>query len=139
MAKKLKVPVDVTRSFHFYAAHRNAEIGGKCANIHGHRYGLDVTVREPAKGSVTILFEELEERVKPLIEELDHSLLLNKSDPAAGGLIASGACNKIFFVSGETSAENMAYVILGRLEKLGLNVTEVVLRETDSCTVSIKK
>jgi 6-pyruvoyltetrahydropterin/6-carboxytetrahydropterin synthase len=58
------VIVTVTKQFRFYAAHRNEEIGGKCANIHGHRYGLTVTVAGQRSGSVTVLFEQLERWVQ---------------------------------------------------------------------------
>jgi 6-pyruvoyltetrahydropterin/6-carboxytetrahydropterin synthase len=72
----------VAKRFHFYAAHRNEEIGGKCGNIHGHRYGLEVEVDYPQVGSVSMLFERVEEFVAPLVEALDHSLLLHAGDPA---------------------------------------------------------
>lgn len=131
--------MQVTKDFHFYAAHRNEEIGGKCANLHGHRYGLKVTVQQPMAGSVTILFEDLENKIRPLIDQLDHSLLLHWKDPAADKLQASGACGKIFWMDKPTSAENLTFRLLEELEKTGLNVVEISLRETDSSVVTLKK
>lgn len=128
----------VRKTFRFYAAHRNEEIGGKCASIHGHRYGLSVEVMEPMSGSVSILFEDLERRVAPLIEDLDHSLLLHEGDPARDALLASGACHRVYLVPFPTSAENMARHLFDALRAAGLNVTELILQETDSSSIVVR-
>lgn len=127
----------ITKHFKFYAAHRNEEIGGKCATIHGHRYGVAVTVAEARNGSVTMLFEDIEKRVKPLLELLDHSLLLHTADPAREALLASGACCRVYEVPFPTSAENMAEHILAELLAAGLNVVELSLQETDTSIVTV--
>ena len=128
----------ITKYFKFYAAHRNEEIGGKCAAIHGHRYGITVTVAEARNGSVTILFEDIEKRVKPLIDRLDHTLLLHTGDPARDTLLASGACCRVYEVPFPTSAENMAEHLLAELRGTGLNVVELALQETDTSIVTVK-
>ena len=128
----------ITKHFHFYAAHRNEEIGGKCAAIHGHRYGIAVTVEEQRSGSVTMLFEEIERRVKPVLDRLDHTLLLNRGDPARDALLASGACCRVYEVPFPTSAENMAEHLLSELRRAGLNVVELALQETDTSIVTVK-
>lgn len=128
----------ITKHFKFYAAHRNEEIGGKCAAIHGHRYGVAVTVAEARNGSITMLFEEIENRVKPLIDRLDHSLLLHTGDPARSALLASGACCRVYEVPFPTSAENMADHLLAELRATGLNVVELALQETDTSIVTVK-
>lgn len=128
----------IKKHFKFYAAHRNEEIGGKCASIHGHRYGIVVTVEEPRNGSITMLFEDIEKRVKPLLDRLDHSLLLHTEDPARDALLASGACYRVYEVPFPTSAENMAEHMLAELRATGLNVTELALQETDTSTVTVK-
>ena len=126
----------VAKRFHFYAAHRNAEIGGKCANLHGHRYGVEVEVEYPQSGSVTMLFEDIEAQVVPVIRELDHALLLHVADPARAALEASGACGKVYLLAVPTSAENMARHLADRLRARGLNVVRLALDETDSSTVT---
>lgn len=128
----------ITKTFRFYAAHRNEEIGGKCGSIHGHRYGLQVTVDEPRDGSVTILFEEFENRVRPLLDRLDHSLLLHDADPSRDALLSSGACSRVYLVPFVTSAENMAEHILSELRSTGINVVELSLQETDTSTVTVR-
>jgi len=128
----------ITKHFKFYAAHRNEEIGGKCASIHGHRYGVSVKVEEPRNGSVTMLFEDIEKHVKPLIDRLDHSLLLHTADPASRALLRSGACYRVYEVPFPTSAENMAEHLLSELRATGLNVVELSLQETDTSIVTVK-
>lgn len=128
----------ITKHLKFYAAHRNEEIGGKCAAIHGHRYGVAITVEEPRSGSVTMLFEEIERRAKPLIDRLDHSLLLHVGDPARDALLASGACCRVYEVPFPTSAENMAEHLLSELRATGLNVVELSLQETDTSIVTVR-
>lgn len=128
----------VTKEFHFYAAHRNEEIGGKCGNIHGHRYGLTVTVQEPRNCSVTVLFEDLERWVQREIVGLaDHSLLLNRDDPCADALVSSGACGKVFWIDGPTSCENLAELFFSMLRSVGANVVSLTLKETDTSSVTV--
>ena len=128
----------ITKHFKFYAAHRNEELGGKCASIHGHRYGIVVTVDEARNGSITMLFEDIESVVQSLLGRLDHSLLLHTNDPAHDSLLASGACTRVYEVPFPTSAENMAEHILAELRNAGLNVIELSLQETDTSTVTVK-
>jgi len=59
----------ITRIYEFAAAHSLWEHPGKCQQIHGHNYKVEVTVE---KGP---WFEELDEVVNPIIEKLDHTFL----------------------------------------------------------------
>jgi 6-pyruvoyltetrahydropterin/6-carboxytetrahydropterin synthase len=128
----------LTKAFRFYAAHRNQEIGGKCSNIHGHRYTFKATVMEKMVGSITILFQDLEDKIQPLIDELDHSLLLDVNDPAGMTLGRSGACDKLYLMNNPTSAENLATDIFKWIEGTGLNIVKLELQETDSTTITIE-
>lgn len=130
--------MEVTKKLRFYAAHRNEELTGKCRSIHGHRYEIELTVSHPMDGSITIEFEEIERRSKPIIEQLDHSLLLNMNDPAFGALVRSGACTRVYAVPFVTSAENMAKHLLEQFIAQGLCVVQLTLRETDSSSVTIR-
>lgn len=130
--------MQIIKTFHFYAAHRNEEIGGKCGTIHGHRYGISVTIEEPKNGSITILFEEIEKKIEPIIKQMDHTLLLNAKDPAKKALLESGACCRIYEVPFVTSAENMAKHLLEKIRETGLNAIKLALQETDSSTVTVK-
>jgi len=129
--------VIVTKEFRFYAAHRNPEAGEKCASIHGHRYGLEVSVQHARQGSVTILFSAIEDAVLSVIGGMDHSLLLWSQDPAKAFLMSSGACDRVYEVPFQTSCENMAEHILDRLKLSGINVVSLTLKETDTSSVTV--
>jgi len=126
--------MQVIKTFRFYAAHRNETIEGKCSSIHGHQYGLKVVVEYPKQNGITMLFDEIERRVQPLIEAIDHSLILHVNDPARGLLIQSGACNRIYWMDSPTSAENLAEQIMRSLRQ-SLNVVRIELQETASSTI----
>ena len=71
----------ITVALTFAAAHQLPDHKGKCSRLHGHTYGLEVTVEGtpqssgPASGMV-MDFADLRERVGRLIvDRLDHQLL----------------------------------------------------------------
>ena len=72
--------VYITRRFKFDAAHHLPYYDGKCHNIHGHTYHLDVTIggvpiREPSnpKCGMVMDFHDLNTLVKSLvIDKYDH-------------------------------------------------------------------
>jgi 6-pyruvoyltetrahydropterin/6-carboxytetrahydropterin synthase len=75
----MKTSITVTTTF--AAAHRWPEHEGKCSRLHGHTYGLEVTVEGTPQSSgpsagMVMDFAELRQRVGELIvERLDHQLL----------------------------------------------------------------
>lgn len=129
----------VSKAFRFYAAHRNTDVPGKCESIHGHTYRLAVRVFGKMSGSISIPFEQIEQAVAPLIERLDHSLLLWKDDPAKAALIASGACSKVYELPTQTSCERLAEHIMAELVNAGLNVESVALLETETSGVEVRR
>ena len=114
----------ITIATTFAAAHRLPEHEGKCSRLHGHTYGLEVTVEGtpqasgPAEGMV-MDFADLRQRVNSLIVELlDHQLL-----------------NEVFaFVP---TVEAMAAWIFDRLREAGLPVARVRLAEGPNTFVEV--
>jgi 6-pyruvoyltetrahydropterin/6-carboxytetrahydropterin synthase len=86
----------------FSAAHFLRGYQGKCARLHGHNYGVEVTVRGAELDGVGMLvdFVELKGRVNELMEELDHT---NLNEHKA-------------FQALNTSAEHIARYLFERLE-----------------------
>lgn len=106
----------ITVSLTFAAAHQLPEHTGKCARLHGHTYGLEVTVEGtpqesgPAVGMV-MDFADLRERVRELIvDRLDHQLLNDLFDQVP-------------------TTETVAAWIYKRLQDEGLPVVRVRLAE----------
>jgi 6-pyruvoyltetrahydropterin/6-carboxytetrahydropterin synthase len=59
----------ITRIYAFSAAHTLPSHPGKCKQMHGHNYRLEVTVvKNP-------WFHELDEWVQPILDRYDHSYL----------------------------------------------------------------
>jgi 6-pyruvoyltetrahydropterin/6-carboxytetrahydropterin synthase len=114
----------ITVSTSFAAAHRLPDHEGKCFRLHGHTYGLEVTVEGtpqqagPASGMV-MDFAELRQRVNSVIvERLDHQML-----------------NEIFdFVP---TVEAVAAWAFERLLKEGVPVVRVRLAEGPNTWVEV--
>lgn len=76
--------LQVTRIFNFEMAHAIHGYSGACRHIHGHSYELHVTARNlnitddylPAPGFV-MDFKDLKHLMQPLIDSLDHKLVLS--------------------------------------------------------------
>ena len=130
----------LTRRFAFSAAHRlhspvldgaaNACHYGPCENIHGHNYGLEVTVRgevDPATGFFCNVMELKAIVDRLVVEVYDHRLLNDL--PAFQGVI--------------TTMENIAQVIWNRIEpaltERGMHLTAVQLGETTDHWVRITR
>jgi 6-pyruvoyltetrahydropterin/6-carboxytetrahydropterin synthase len=114
----------ITVSATFAAAHRLPDHQGKCFRLHGHTYGLEVTVAGtpqasgPAAGMV-MDFADLRSRVNELVvERLDHQLL-----------------NDVFeFVP---TAEAVAGWAFQQLSEAGLPVVRVRLAEGPNSYVEV--
>jgi 6-pyruvoyltetrahydropterin/6-carboxytetrahydropterin synthase len=110
--------VRVRRRFEFEAAHELPKHPGKCRNLHGHSYGLVVTVERPvdAGSGMAIDFGELKRIVNSeVVEQLDH---IHVND-----------------VIENPTAENMARWIWTRLSGKLPGLIEIELHETRSCSV----
>jgi len=61
----------------FSAAHQLRNFGGKCEELHGHNWKIEVIVRGEKLNSAGLLidFRELKECTNKILEELDHSFL----------------------------------------------------------------
>lgn len=79
----------ITKVFTFDAAHRLQNHDGKCANLHGHTYRVEVTVEgpildepgSPAFGMVLDFSDLKVWWVEEIEDYLDHSTILQQDDP----------------------------------------------------------
>jgi 6-pyruvoyltetrahydropterin/6-carboxytetrahydropterin synthase len=108
----------IKRTFSFDAAHRLPGHPGKCRDLHGHRYGLAVTVDRPVdrETGLVIDFKELKEIVaEEVLDRLDHKYVNDVID--------------------NPTAELMAVWIWDRLLEKLPGLAEIELHETESCSV----
>jgi len=115
------VHTSVTRSFTFEAAHQLPWHPGKCRELHGHGYRLEVTVEGPVGPNGMVLdFGEVEAVVKrEVIARYDHRYLNELLDNPTAELIAEDAWK--------------------RLEAADLAVTRIRLWETADCMVEVQR
>jgi len=81
--------IRITKKFSFEAGHALYGYDGKCKNLHGHSYHLEVTVigkpiTDPnhVKHGMVIDFGDLKRIVKSeIIDVFDHAIMLNKNTP----------------------------------------------------------
>lgn len=139
----------IRKDYHFYAAHRNEMLfHSKCRNLHGHTYHVTVEVQgliADEDSGISLLFEDLDNIVEPIIKSLDHSLLIHKTDKLLPYLLQYCAENddqlKMIQFDGPTSVENLTEHIRARvlpaLKKLGLFDfgLAVYVKETVSSTI----
>ena len=83
----------VTCTFTFEAAHRLAWHPGKCRNLHGHSYRLDVSVEGPLDANGVVLdFDTLQDVVRTaVIDVWDHRDLNEVLDNPTAELLAHRA------------------------------------------------
>lgn len=109
----------VTKSFHFEAAHQLPWHAGRCRQLHGHGYRLEVTVEGPLDGNgVVVDFDDLKGVVqREVVDRYDHAYLNDLLDNPTAELIAADAWK--------------------RLEAAGLSPARIRLWETPTSSVEI--
>ncbi len=116
----------ITKQFKFEAAHSLPNHDGKCKNLHGHSYVLEVTISGPIQSSgskegMVMDFSDISDVVNmQIIDQWDHQFLND-------------------LVPFTTTAENLAQECFRRLENSGLPITKIKLWETAKCFVEIEK
>ena len=73
----------ITKIIEFSAAHQlpNEECYGKCSNVHGHTYRLEVTVEGEITNKGWVMnFKDLKKIMMELIDRYDHSFLNDRAE-----------------------------------------------------------
>ena len=128
--------VRICKIFTFDAAHQLTGHAGKCANLHGHTYTLEVVIagephgpEHPSDEGFVMDFAQLKSIVKErVVDVFDHAFLAMGNEAAIDALRLSGS--KVTILGFRTTAENMALYICYQLLEAGLSVYSVKLWET---------
>lgn len=68
----------ICSSFRFDSAHYLPHYKGKCKNLHGHSFKVDVAVHgTELKNGILLDFKELKEKVNTITDSFDHQCLNN--------------------------------------------------------------
>lgn len=120
---------EVSISKSFSAAHLLREIGGKCEELHGHNFKVEVTVGAEALNSEGILidFRLVKKWLKAILDRMDHQHLNDLP----------------FFARENPSSENLAHYIFqemkGSVQASGVKVLKVKVWESENAAVTYKE
>ena len=121
----------VVREIEFCYGHRLLNYDGKCKYLHGHN-GKAVIVLEGENlddRGMLVDFSDIKKQVSSWIDaNLDHRMILNKSDPVVKYLQQQG--EPIYLIEANPTAENIAKLIYDFAKSQHLPVAEVSLWET---------
>lgn len=136
----------VTVAHNFETAHRLPHIGGKCFSLHGHSWGVEVTVAAPMldENGMVVEFGAFKRQVREWIDtHLDHGAMLGTGDPLLAVLCSMGS--KVFefedsWPTVEATAQLLASVAAGILPSVphapDARVVRVDVQETAVNTAS---
>ena len=113
--------VTVSQEFEFHAAHLLAWHPGKCKNLHGHSYRVQVDVQGALdERGIVIDFDALSEVMwREILEPLDHSLLNDHLD--------------------NPTAERLGIYILRKADAFNLMLSEVRVWETSKSLAVVRR
>lgn len=129
----------VAKEFSFDMAHLLDGHDGKCKNLHGHTYKLQVIVsgeteNNGAKKGMVIDFADLKRAVNELIiSPMDHAFIYDQSSERETKIaqLLQQLNSKTFALPMRSTAENLAQFIFQRLkENVGFHLHSVRLWET---------
>lgn len=110
--------------------HRLLGHDGLCANLHGHNYVFEVTVMgNPDVVGLVTDFTILKRDMRKLLDQLDHTMLLLKGDPAQSFFESSE--NRFMLLTRNPSAEHIASLMFNHMQDLSYSVKEVRVLESD--------
>lgn len=128
----------IAKEFSFDMAHMLDGHDGKCQNLHGHTYKLQVEVSgdlelSGAKRGMVMDYSDLKAIVKKhILEPMDHAFIYDfyseRESQVAQLLIELKS--KVYGIPNRTTAEEMAKYMFEKLEKAGLLVSLIRLWET---------
>ena len=121
----------------FDSAHFLTDYYGKCENLHGHRWRVEVTLEQQdlqAEGTMRDMvldFGVFKKAVRGIAEELDHTFLVEEGSlkPETVAALESEGFS-LTVLPFRTTAENLARYIFDELEAQGYPVAEVEVDET---------
>ncbi len=127
----------------FDSAHFLAGYEGKCSNIHGHRWTVEVKISgeklidSGTKRGMLIDFSDLKKAVRDIADSFDHALIYEEGSLRPSTVNALVEENfKLIPVDFRPTAENFARSFFEILSGKGLDVQSVTVYETpDNCAV----
>jgi 6-pyruvoyltetrahydropterin/6-carboxytetrahydropterin synthase len=132
----------VAKEFHWEMGHRLPEHFGLCKNIHGHSYKMIVVIEGNLnEQGMVIDFYDVEKKINPIVEKLDHSFMVKDDDMLTLEFLEKMNSKKVV-VDFESTVENICKYISGEIKssKLPNNVSSLAVRvyETPDAYAEVK-
>lgn len=120
----------IAKEFSWEMGHRLPFHEGKCRNLHGHSYKCMIELSgSPDKNGMLLDYYDLKKIIDPIIEELDHSFMVNSSDKELIAILDQLKSNKVI-VDFDSTAENICLYLLDKVKASSLprNIKEIKVR-----------
>ncbi|HUU75327.1 MAG TPA: 6-carboxytetrahydropterin synthase [Methanoregulaceae archaeon] len=128
----------IYKDVHFDASHRLLHYQGKCANLHGHRWRVEVWMEGEVDDDTRILMDY--NTIKSIIEHFDHQIILNRDDPMVPCI---EQFHEVITTAGDPTSELLAQHIRDDLDeecrRSGINARTTTVRvwESQGCYAEI--
>ena len=132
----------IAKDFRWEMAHRLPLHEGGCRNVHGHSYRMWVELTgEPDAMGMVLDYFTLKQLVDPLVAEVDHSFLCDRSDALIVEFLERSGL-KAVYVDFPSTAENIARWFFERLsilfsEMKHLTELRVRIQETERTSAEV--
>jgi len=125
--------VGIYKEVQIDTSHRLLYYKGKCANLHGHRWRVEVWIEGEPDPSTQILIDY--SLIKQVIDKYDHQIILNRDDPMVPCI---QKFNPVITTPGDPTSELIASIIRDDLyavcRDLGIRITITKIRVWESPT-----
>ncbi len=117
----------------FDASHRLLTYEGKCHNLHGHRWKVEIWITGVPDEKTNILVDYND--LKKIVERFDHEIILNAADPLVSRI---EEFHPVVTTPGDPTSELLAELIRNDIEsqykESGRNITVDLIRVWESPT-----
>ncbi|TCK92820.1 preQ(0) biosynthesis protein QueD [Natranaerovirga hydrolytica] len=130
----------------FDSAHFLSNYEGKCKNIHGHRWRVEVEVQSEkliergVKKGMVVDFSDFKKDLKQLVDALDHKLIIEKEtlkNRTLECLLEEGF--EVIQVDFRPTAENFSAYFYNVLEEQGYTVKRATVYETPNNSATYER
>lgn len=106
----------IAKEFTWEMGHRLTFHKGKCKNLHGHSYKCVIEINgTPDSNGMVLDYYDLSKIVNPIIDELDHSIMVYNEDKDLISALEKLNSKKVV-VNYETTAENICYYLIDKIK-----------------------
>ena len=123
----------VSKEIHFCYGHRLLDYRGKCAHPHGHNGKIEIELASSKLDSRGMVYDfgDIKEIIQKWVDkELDHKMILKKSDPLVK--ILKELSEPYFEMKENPTAENLAKLIFDYAKSKKLPISKITFWETQS-------